>query len=285
MALHIEPFYHQDTSTWSYIVVDQKLSVAAIIDPVLDFDLHSGNIQYQSADLLINYIKNNELELLWILETHAHADHLTCAPYLQSQLGGQIVIGQGITQVQDHFSKFFNLNMATDGSQFDILLDNKQTLALGNHQIIAHPTPGHTNDSVSYQVDDNLFVGDTFFHPDTGTARCDFPGGDAYQLFNSLQFLISFPDHYKLWLCHDYPNQREPQAFTSVEQQKHNVHLLKAQGKPDEYVALRHARDQQLAVPRLIYPSVQVNICAGQFPQAEQNGANYLKLPLHIKKS
>ena len=284
MSLHIEPFYDQTTCTWSYVISDNQHQVAAVIDPVLDFDLSSGLIQSISISKIINYINHNNLALVWILETHAHADHLTAAQLLKDTLGGQIAIGQGITDVQAHFSHVFNSAMPTDGSQFDLLLSSNQELTLGNHSIKIHPTPGHTNDSVSYQISDNIFIGDTFFHPDTGTARCDFPGGDAKKLFQSLQFLLSFPDHYKLWLCHDYPNERAAVACTSVAQQKSNIHLVNSQQQEDLYIQLRQARDEGLTVPKLIYPSIQVNICAGQLPAADTNNVKYLKIPLNIKK-
>ncbi|AOE48748.1 MBL fold metallo-hydrolase [Kangiella sediminilitoris] len=282
MSIHIESFYHKDTSTWSYVVHDEDGYDCAVVDPVLDFDLSSGVARYDSALKLIEYIKQNKLHLQWILETHAHADHLTAAQFIKQQLGGQIVIGAGIKDVQKHFAEHLNLDITTDGSQFDTLLSAGDRISLGNHEFIAHPTPGHTDDSMSYEIDGNVFIGDTFFHPDTGTARCDFPGGSAKKLFKSLNFLTSFPDDYNLWLCHDYPSEREPIAKTTVSEQKHNIHFKQSEGQVDAYAELREKRDSTLAVPKLIFPSIQVNIRAGQFPSDESNGRKYLKLPFSV---
>jgi len=278
--IDITPYYHEDTGTWSYVVTDKATRLCAIIDPVLDFDLSSGVASYQSSQQLIDFVHNNKLQLQWILETHAHADHLTAAQYVKQQLGGKIVIGAGIKEVQKHFSKSLNLDVALDGSQFDRLVNSDDRITLGESEFIAHPTPGHTDDSMSYQINDNLFIGDTFFHPDLGTARCDFPGGSAEKLFKSLKFLTSFPDDYKLWLCHDYPKDREAVACTTVAQQKNNVHLI---GNSKTYIDIRTTRDSGLSVPRLIYPSIQVNICAGQFPDDETNGRKYLKVPFSVQ--
>lgn len=282
MSIHIESFYHKDTSTWSYVVHDTQNGDAAVIDPVLDFDLSSGASSYQSVQQLINYIEQNKLHLQWILETHAHADHLTAAQYLKQQLGGKIVIGSGIKDVQQHFAQQLNLDINTDGSQFDILVSAGDSLSLGQFEFVAHETPGHTDDSMSYEIDGNIFIGDTFFHPDSGTARCDFPGGSAQKLFHSLKFLTSFPEDYRLWLCHDYPKDREPVAATTVAEQKQNVHFKQTGGNPEAYIELRQKRDSTLAVPRLIFPSIQINIRAGQFPDDEANGRKYLKLPFSI---
>ena len=282
--LSILPFHHQDTGTWSYIVSDTATGRCAVIDPVLDFDLTSGQASYQSAQLLVDHIQSNHLQLEWILETHAHADHLTAAQYIKQQLGGKIVIGAGITEVQQHFANSLNLDLSVDGSQFDILMHQGDTLGLGEFEFVAHPTPGHTDDSMSYEIAGNIFIGDTFFHPDLGTARCDFPGGSAQKLFNSLKFLTSFPEDYNLWLCHDYPKDREAVARTTVAEQKQNVHFQKSGGNPDAYAKLRNDRDNTLNVPRLIFPSLQVNIRAGQFPADESNGRKYLKMPFSIKK-
>ncbi|WP_223669819.1 MBL fold metallo-hydrolase [Kangiella shandongensis] len=282
MSIHIESFYHKDTSTWSYVVHDTQSGNSAVIDPVLDFDLHSGESSYQSVHQLVEYIRQHKLQLQWILETHAHADHLTAAQYVKQQLGGKIVIGAGIKDVQQHFAQQLNLDINTDGSQFDILVSAGDSLRLGQFEFIAHETPGHTDDSMSYEIDGNLFIGDTFFHPDTGTARCDFPGGSADKLFDSLQFLTSFPEDYRLWLCHDYPKGRDPVAATTVAEQKNNVHFQQSGGNPAAYVELRQKRDSTLAVPRLIFPSIQINIRAGQFPDDEPNGRKYLKLPFSI---
>ncbi|NVJ67658.1 MAG: MBL fold metallo-hydrolase, partial [Gammaproteobacteria bacterium] len=216
--------------------------------------------------------------------THAHADHLTAADFIKQKIGGKTVIGAGITKVQQHFAPIFNMGIVTDGSQFDRLVSEGDSLDFAGMSIEIFETPGHTSDSIIYKIDDNIFLGDTFFHPNSGTARCDFPGGDAKQLFDSLSKILSFADTTKLWLCHDYPgSEREAQACFSVEQMKNNVHMANQRSKAD-YVELRKKRDAQLAVPKLLYPALQVNICAGKLPKAEENGANYLKIPLHIKK-
>jgi len=283
MSIQITPFYHQGTGTWTYVVNDPASSHCTLIDPVLDFDISSGQASYNSANQVINFIKNNDLVLKWILETHAHADHLTAAQYIKQQLGGKIVISAGIKEVQKRFSQSLNIDIAVDGSQFDVLMEEGDTLDLGEYQFIAHATPGHTDDSMSYEIEDNIFIGDTFFHPDLGTARCDFPGGSADKLFKSLTFLTSFPDHYKLWLCHDYPQDREAVACTTVADQKKNKHFQQSEGKPEAYAKLRNERDSTLAVPKLIYPSIQVNIRAGQLPPDESNGRKYLKIPFSIK--
>lgn len=281
--IKVSPFYHKDTGTWSYVVTDSATQVCAIIDPVLDFDLPSGQAHYQSAKSLIEYVEQHQLRLEWILETHAHADHLTAAQHIKQTLGGKIVIGAGIKDVQQHFATTLNLDLPVDGSQFDILMHKGDTLALGESHFVAHPTPGHTDDSMSYEIEGNIFIGDTFFHPDLGTARCDFPGGSAEKLFNSLQFLTSFPEDFNLWLCHDYPDGRDAVARTTVAEQKNNIHFQKSGGNPLAYTELRKERDSTLNVPRLIYPSLQVNIRAGQFPDSESNGRKYLKLPFSVE--
>jgi glyoxylase-like metal-dependent hydrolase (beta-lactamase superfamily II) len=283
MSIQITPFYHKDTRTWTYVVNDPSCNHCTVIDPVLDFDLSSGEASYQSIEPVINFLQNNNLYLQWILETHAHADHLTAAQYVKQQLGGKIVISAGIKDVQQRFSQSLNIDIPIDGSQFDILMHEGDTLGLGQFEFIAHPTPGHTDDSMSYEISGNIFIGDTFFHPELGTARCDFPGGSAEKLFQSLKLLTSFPENYKLWLCHDYPEDREPVACTTVAEQKNNKHFQQSGGNPEAYAQLRNKRDSTLAVPRLIYPSIQVNIRAGQFPENEDNGRKYLKIPFTVK--
>lgn len=282
--ISITPFYHQDTGTWSYVVTDQPTGCCAIIDPVLDFDLTSGKASFDSAQQLIEHVQSNQLKLEWILETHAHADHLTAAQYIKQELGGKIAIGAGIKDVQQHFANTLNLDLLADGSQFDILTHKGDALALGESHFIAHPTPGHTDDSMSYEIAGNIFIGDTFFHPDLGTARCDFPGGSADKLFQSLTFLTSFPETFNLWLCHDYPKDRDAVARTTVAEQRENIHFKKSGGNPSAYAKLRNERDSTLNVPRLIYPSLQVNIRAGQFPEDESNGRKYLKMPFSLQK-
>lgn len=281
--ISINPFYHEGTGTWTYVVVDVASAHCAVIDPVLDFDLSSGNASYDSVTPVIAYVRDNKFTLDWILETHAHADHLTAAQYVKQRLGGNIVIGAGIQAVQQHFVNALNLELPIDGSQFDRLVHQNDSIQLGQSEFVAHPTPGHTDDSMSYEIHGNIFIGDTFFHPDLGTARCDFPGGSADKLFDSLQFLTSFPDNYNLWLCHDYPKDREAVACTTVSEQKNNVHLQQSNGNAQAYAKLRNTRDATLKVPRLIYPSVQVNIRAGHFPSDESNGRKYLKIPFSDK--
>lgn len=285
MSLQIQPFFHADTSTWTYLLADKATNQACIIDCVLDFDLPSGQYHYQSADALIAIIREQQLQLVWICETHAHADHLSAADYIKSKIGGQTVIGQDITQVQQHFSQVFSMEMATDASQFDQLVSDGDSLTFGEQTIEVIATPGHTPDSVSYKVGDNIFIGDTFFHPTIGTARCDFPGGDSQQLFASLQTLLNQADDCTIWLCHDYPGaDREAVASVTVAQQKQNIHLVAAQNQSDDYCQIRDSRDAQLAVPKLLYPALQVNICAGKLPASNPSGANYLKIPLSEKK-
>ncbi|WP_345292317.1 MBL fold metallo-hydrolase [Kangiella marina] len=284
MSIQITPFYHQDTGTWTYVVNDPSCNHCAVIDPVLDYELSSGKASYQSIQKVIDFINAQHLQLQWILETHAHADHLTAAQYVKDSLGGKIIIGAGIMDVQQHFATSLNLDIPIDGSQFDILVHKGDTLSLGRYEFIAHPTPGHTDDSMSYQIAGHIFIGDTFFHPELGTARCDFPGGSAEKLFSSLKFLIAFPEDYCLWLCHDYPKDREPVAKTTVAEQKNNIHFRQSGGNPEAYAQLRNERDDSLQVPKLIYPSLQVNIRAGQFPDAEPNGCKYLKMPFSVDK-
>ncbi|WP_251358527.1 MBL fold metallo-hydrolase [Kangiella sp. TOML190] len=280
MSLSIRSFYHNASGTWSYLVTDQPQRKCAIIDPVMDFDLSSGSIGFDAINPIIEIIETESLQLVWILETHAHADHLTAANYVKQKLGGKTVIGAGITAVQQHFAQVFNLDIACDGSQFDRLVSEGDRLALGDFSFEVYSTPGHTSDSIIYKIADNIFLGDTFFHPNSGTARCDFPGGDAATLFQSLSKILSFSEQSRLWLCHDYPgNDREPIDAIPLAQMKQNIHIQNAPNQAS-YVELRQSRDSQLAVPKLLYPALQVNICAGQLPQAESNGANYLKIPL-----
>ncbi|MGH8051609.1 MAG: MBL fold metallo-hydrolase [Arenimonas sp.] len=280
----IHSFHHKDTGTWSYVIADPATRVAAIIDPVLDYDAKSGRTSTVSVQQLINTVLANTYRLEWILETHAHADHISAAPFIKKNLGGHIAIGRGITQVQKVFKPIFNLgdDFATDGSQFDHLFDNNEAFSIGNIEARVIPTPGHTNDSVSYQIGNTLFVGDSLFMPDGGSARCDFPGGDAAVLFHSIQRLFSFPDNTRMFVCHDYsPGGREPRCETTVaEQKQNNIHVGNAVSEND-FIAMRKARDATLGMPALIIPSVQVNITAGEFPAPDNNGIVYLKTPLN----
>ncbi|WP_416885389.1 MBL fold metallo-hydrolase [Marinospirillum sp.] len=286
LAPLIQPFFDQDTFTYSYLVRDPASSACAIIDSVLDFDPASGRTQTQSADQLIAAVTAQGLTLEWILETHVHADHLSAAPYLQQQLGGQIVIGAKITEVQRVFADVFHAEpeFARDGSQFDRLVEEGDCLPLGELSIQVLHTPGHTPACVTYLIGDAAFVGDTLFMPDYGTARCDFPGGDARQLYQSIHKIFALPDTTRLMLCHDYqaPGRDRFCHETSVaEQKQQNVHVHLGVSEA-EFVQQRQAKDATLKMPRLILPSVQVNMRAGQLPPAEANGVRYLKLPLNL---
>jgi glyoxylase-like metal-dependent hydrolase (beta-lactamase superfamily II) len=279
----VRPFLHKPTGTWSYLVSDAATRRAAVIDPVLDFDLKSGRTWTESADAVIAGARDGGLAVDWILETHAHADHLSSAPYLQAALGGTIAIGQGIRQVQCAFRDVFNLgpDFAVDGSQFGHLFADGEEFAVGSIPARAIPTPGHTSDSLSYLVGDALFAGDSIFMPDGGTARCDFPGGNARLLYASIRRLYQLPPQTRVFVCHDYgPGGREVACETTIAAQRAgNIHLHDGTTEA-EFVALRTKRDAGLDVPNLLYPSVQVNIRGGRLPEAEGNGRRYLKLPL-----
>lgn len=280
--MEIKSFFHSDTFTYTHLLWDTRSHEAAVVDPVLDFDYKSGRTQTETADALLSEIKTLGLSVRYILETHAHADHISAAPYIKTQTGGEIIIGKHIDQVQGVFKTLFNLqNLAVDGSQFDRLVGEGDTLPLGKLTITVLETPGHTPACVSYQVEDAVFIGDTLFSPKAGTARADFPGGNARQLYQTLSRLTTLPDETRLFLCHDYPAEGEtPRAFVSVvEQNDFNIHLQGA--SEEEYVKLREARDATLEVPELILPSIQINIQAGNLPLPENNGVSYLKLPLN----
>jgi glyoxylase-like metal-dependent hydrolase (beta-lactamase superfamily II) len=279
----ITAFFDAATSTVTYIVADADTKKCAVIDCVLDYDANQGQTRTDSADKVINSIKEQGLTLVWLLETHVHADHLSGAPYIQQQLGGKIAIGDQITQVQDIFGNLFNAEdgFARNGSQFDHLITPNETLMLGNLSIKALHTPGHTPACMSFLVADACFVGDTLFMPDYGTARCDFPGGDATVLYESMQLILSLPDTTRLFMCHDYaPGGREYLWESTVEESKaSNIHLV---GKTKaEFIDLRTARDAQLSTPRLLLPSVQVNMRAGHMPPVEDNGIAYIKIPVN----
>ena len=278
----VQPFHHADSGTWSYLVSDAG-GDAVIIDPVLDYDPKSGRTATTSAQAIVDAVRADGMRVSWLLETHAHADHLSAAPWLKSQLGARIGIGAGICQVQATFKPVFNLepDFATDGSQFDHLFADGEALAVGTltGQVIA--VPGHTNDSIAYRIGDAVFVGDSLFMPDGGTARCDFPGGSAQRLYASIQRLFALPDQTRVFVCHDYaPGGRALQNETTIAAEKAgNIHV--GGGKTEaEFVALRTARDATLAMPVLILPAVQVNIRAGALPPPEANGVRYLKIPL-----
>lgn len=281
----IKAFFDPETWTYTYVVSGGKGTPCVIIDSVLNYDPKSGRTSTRSADEVIQFIQNEELKLTWILETHAHADHLTAAPYLQEKLGGKLVIGNHITNVQSVFKGVFNLEegFAVDGSQFDHLLTDGESLDFGELSLKALYVPGHTPACMAYEIGDALFVGDTLFMPDVGTARCDFPGGNAKTLYQSIQKILSYPNETKLYMCHDYPpNGRSPEFCSTVGAEKSgNIHVHDGISE-EQFVQMRTQRDETLQMPTLILPSIQVNIRAGHFPEPEDNGKSYLKIPLNI---
>lgn len=281
----IKAFFDDATNTVSYVVHDPATKRAAIIDSVLDFDPASGRTSTTSADAVIAYVREQGLEVEWLLETHAHADHLSAAPYLQEQLGGRLAIGRHILTVQNVFGKIFNegTRFAREGSQFDHLFDEGDRFSVGSIPAIALHVPGHTPADMAYVIGDAVFIGDTLFMPDYGSARADFPGGDAHILYRSVRRLLSLPEASRLFLCHDYKAPgRDTYAWetTVAEQRRSNVHLHDGISEGD-FVAMRKARDATLDMPRLILPSIQVNMRGGHFPEPEKNGVSYLKLPLN----
>lgn len=286
--IHVEGLFDEATSTISYLVMDRQTHKCALIDSVLDYDPKSGRTSHSSADKLIARVEALGASVQWILETHVHADHLSAAAYLKAKLGGQVAIGSHITQVQKTFAALFNAEpgFARDGSQFDVLLEDEYVLMIGNLRARALHTPGHTPACMSYVVEDAgekaVFVGDTLFMPDYGTARCDFPGADARTLYRSIRRLLAFPDHSQLFMCHDYlPEGRALRFVTTVaEQRASNIHIRQGISE-DEFVAMREARDATLDMPVLILPAVQVNMRSGQLPEPESNGVRYLKIPLN----
>ena len=283
MQPDIRAFFDQATWTMTYVVKDPNSTACAIVDSVLDFDAASGRTKTDSADKVIAMVQSEGLNVEWILETHVHADHLSAAPYLHNKLGGQIGIGAHITDVQEIFGHLFNAEpeFRRDGSQFDQLFKDGDTFRIGGMEAEALHTPGHTPACMAYHVGDALFVGDTLFMPDFGTARCDFPGGDARVLYQSIQKLLAFPPETRLFMCHDYmPGGRELKYESTVAEQKaSNIHVHEGISE-DEFVKMRAAKDQTLDMPKLILPSVQVNMRAGDLPPAEDNGVRYLKIPL-----
>lgn len=286
--MQVHSFLHSDTETYTHVLADVEKQVCAIIDPVLDFDEKSGSTGSKSADDVIAFVRQHGWKLHYIIETHAHADHLSAAVHVKEKLGGQLVIGQHITEVQKIFKQMFNFDSSfrTDASQFDILTDEGETLTLGGITITAMYVPGHTRADMAYLAADDektvVFVGDTLFAPDVGTARCDFPGGDAKTLYQSIQKLLALPDETIMYLCHDYPSQgRKHCPTTTVAAQKlGNIHVKEGINEA-EFVEMRERRDATLEMPRLIIPSVQLNIDAGHFPEPEDNGTRYLKVPLN----
>lgn len=284
MNPHIQAFFDPVTATVTYVVHESVAGGAcAIIDSVLDYDPKSGRTSTASADRVAAYVREHGLRTDWLLETHAHADHLSAAPYLQRQLGGVIAIGQSIRTVQGVFKKIFNLEpqFQLDGSQFGRLFADGETFQIGALTASAMHVPGHTPADMAYRIGDAVFVGDTLFMPDVGTARCDFPGGDAHQLYRSIRQLLSLPDDTRLYMCHDYPPAGREAAWqtTVAEQRRANIHVRDGIGE-DDFVDMRTQRDATLSMPTLILPAIQVNIRAGHFPPAEDNGVRYLKIPV-----
>lgn len=279
-----QAFFDRATWTVSYVVSDAATGAAAVIDPVLDYDFKSGHTDTSSADRVLAYLAERKLKVEWILETHAHADHLSAARYLQERVGGRIGIGEHIREVQATFKKLYNLEreFLPDGSQFDHLFKDGEVFRIGEIEATAMLVPGHTPADIAYRIEDSVFVGDTLFMPDVGTARADFPGGDAAMLFRSIRRLLALPPQTRIYVCHDYPPQgREAQWQTTVaEQRAKNVHVRDGITE-DEFVAMRKARDATLEVPTLILPSIQVNVRAGQMPPADDNGVAYLRIPIN----
>ncbi len=281
----ILPFFDAATNTLTYVVRDPAGTACAVIDSVLDFDPASGRTDTRSADAVIAYIRDQGLDVQWLLETHVHADHLSAAPYLQERLGGKIGIGDRITVVQDTFGKVFNegTRFRRDGSQFDRLFREGDSVMIGQLRCDVLHTPGHTPACLTYVIGDAAFVGDTLFMPDFGTARCDFPGGSAAVMFDSVQKILSLPEETRIFVGHDYkaPGREHFAWETTVGEQKaRNVHIGAGKSR-DEFVALREARDKTLAMPKLIIPALQVNMRAGHMPEPEENGTSYLKVPIN----
>ena len=284
MSAIVQQFFEPETSTFSYVVADAQSGACAIIDPVLDLDYASGTLGTESADQLIEFVRERNLSLRCILETHIHADHLSSAPYIREQLGGEIAIGSQITTVQDTFATIFaeGDGFRRDGSQFDLMLSDGDSFSLGSLEACAFHVPGHTPACMAYLIGDALFVGDTLFMPDAGTARCDFPGGDARSLYESCQRLLALPDNTRVFVCHDYQPGGRDLAFESTvaEQRAHNIHV--GDGiSADAFVTMREARDAGLAMPTLILPSLQVNMRAGNLPPTDASGRLFLKVPIN----
>jgi glyoxylase-like metal-dependent hydrolase (beta-lactamase superfamily II) len=282
----IRAFFDEPTNTVSYLVADRAAGVAAVIDPVLDYDHNSGTVDTRSAQAVLDAADAAGLRIEWVLETHAHADHLSGAPYIKAKTGARIGIGEHIKDVQRIFRPIFNADdLRTDGSDFDHLFRDGETFRIGSWEAEVLYTPGHTPADVSYRIGDAVFVGDTMFMPDYGTARADFPGGDAHQLYRSIKRLMALPDDTRLFMCHDYkaPGRDDYAWETSVrEEREKNVHAHEGISEED-FVAMRRSRDATLSAPRLLLPSVQVNIRAGKFPAAQANGVHYLMIPVKMK--
>ena len=280
----VKAFFDPATNTISYVVKDPASDACAVVDSVMDIDYAAGRISYTHADEIIAYVKDNGLKLEWLIETHVHADHLSAAPYIQDKLGGKLSIGRNITVVQDTFGKIFNegTEFQRDGSQFDKLFDDGDVYMVGEMKCFAMHTPGHTPACMTHVMGNAAFVGDTLFMPDGGSARADFPGGDAGELYDSIQKVLSLPDEMRLFMCHDYgPNGRDIQWETTVADEKaHNIHVGAGKTK-EEFVKFRTERDAQLDMPKLIIPSLQVNMRGGELPPADESGKRYLKVPVN----
>ena len=279
----VTPFFDEQSNTFSYVVADPASSACAVIDSVLDFDYASGSISHAGADALIAFIRESSLSLQWIIETHAHADHLSAGHYIREQIGGVLAIGEDIQTVQRVFGDIFNLDssLATDGSQFDHLFKDGETYFIGELEAHVMHTPGHTPACMSHLIGDALFVGDTLFLPDSGTARADFPGGDAKTLYRSIHKLLELPGETRVFMCHDYGVEgRDLQHETTIQEERdRNIHVNSAVSE-EQFVRMRTERDKTLGMPELILPSLQVNIRAGELPAAENNGRVYLKVPI-----
>lgn len=281
---HIQSFFDPDTFTVTHVVFDPGTLRAAIIDSVLDYDPKSGRTSHKSADLVIDFMRQEGLVLEWLLETHAHADHLSAAPYLQGKLGGKLAIGRRIRDVQDVFKKIFNdTDLTTDGSEFDHLLDDGEVFKIGKLDVSVMATPGHTPACLTFLVGKDAFIGDTLFMPDYGSSRCDFPGGDAVTLYRSIQKILALAPDTRLHLCHDYPPEgRGPMWCTTVlEQREKNIHVHDGVTEA-AFVTMRTARDKTMSMPTLLLPAIQVNVRAGRLPPPQDNGISYLKIPINV---
>jgi len=284
MSVNIKDFFDKDTATFTYVVSDPETSEAAVIDSVLDYDRDSGRTSTKSADKVIEYVRNKKLKIEWVLDTHIHADHLTASHYIKEKLGGKIAIGDHIKDVLKFWVPIFNTKHDTplDGSQFDVLLGDNQVIMLGNKEIKVMHTPGHTPACSCYLIEDAVFVGDTIFMPDLGTARTDFPGGSAETMYDSIQRLLSLPDSTRIFVCHDYPPETRGIKFmATVKEHKEKNVMINSRVSKSEYVKARNKRDEGKPVPKLLLPSIQVNMRAGIFGDAESNGVKYVKIPLN----
>ena len=284
----IKGFFDEETSTISYVVYDMISKKCAVIDSVLDFDFSSGTIDYHNAEKIISFIEKMKLDLEWLIETHVHADHLSASPYIQKKLGGKIGISEKISDIQNIFGKTFNAGteFQREGSQFDRLFKDNDEYKIGSIKCKVINTPGHTPACTAHVIGNSIFVGDTLFMPDLGSARADFPGGDARELYRSIQKILSYPDDTLIFVCHDYPpTSRKVEWVTTVgEQKKKNIHVKTSIGE-DEFVKVREARDKTLNMPKLIIPSIQVNMRAGNLPPAEDSGDVFIKVPINIMKN